>query len=49
MAKQKKVVIEVIGGVAYVLECPSDVEVEILDRDNEEAEAEAKAKAKAEG
>ena len=45
MAKKKKVVIEVIGGVAYVEKCPRDVEVGIIDRDNEEAEAEVKAKA----
>jgi hypothetical protein len=38
----RKVVIEVSGGVAYVLSCPDDVEVEIIDRDNEEAELEAR-------
>ncbi len=38
---KKKVVIEVLGGVAEVTECPDDVEeVEIIDHDNEEAEAE---------
>ena len=28
-----KVVIEVVGGVAYVTECPPEVEVEIRDYD----------------
>jgi hypothetical protein len=36
---KKQVVIEVLGGVATVTECPDDVEVEIIDHDNEEAEA----------
>lgn len=36
---KKKVVIEVLGGVAEVTECPDDVEVVIIDHDNEEAEA----------
>lgn len=35
--KTKKVMIEVLGGVAYVKECPEGVEVEIIDHDNEEA------------
>ena len=29
-----KVVIEVMGGVAYVTQCPPEVEVEIRDYDN---------------
>jgi hypothetical protein len=29
-----KVVIEVMGGVAYVTECPPEVDVEIRDYDN---------------
>lgn len=29
-----KVVIEVIGGVAHITECPAEVEVEIRDYDN---------------
>ena len=29
-----KVVIEVVGGVAYVTQCPPEVEVEIKDYDN---------------
>lgn len=33
-----KVVIEVLGGVAYVEECPPEVEVEIIDYDNENDE-----------
>ncbi len=31
---QKKVIIEVLGGVAEVTQCPDDVEVEIIDHDN---------------
>lgn len=31
----RKVIVEVSGGVAYVTECPDDVEVEIIDHDNE--------------
>jgi hypothetical protein len=38
--KKKKVVIEVLGGVASVAKCPDGVEVEIIDYDNIEAEAE---------
>ena len=30
----KKVIIEVLGGVASVAECPDNVEVEIIDYDN---------------
>ena len=29
----RKVIIHVRGGVAYVVECPEDVEVEIIDHD----------------
>lgn len=29
-----KVVVEVMGGVAYVTQCPPEVEVEIRDYDN---------------
>ena len=29
-----KVIIEVVGGVAYVIQCPPEVEVEIKDYDN---------------
>jgi len=29
-----KVVIEVVGGVAYVTQCPPEVDVEIKDYDN---------------
>ena len=36
---KKNVVIELLGGVAEVTECPDDVEVEIIDHDNEETEA----------
>jgi hypothetical protein len=36
--KKRKVVIEVLGGVAYVKDCPEDVDVEIIDYDNLEAE-----------
>ena len=32
---KKKVVIEVLGGVAEVTQCPEGVEVEIIDHDNE--------------
>lgn len=32
--KNKKVVIEVLGGVAVVAECPAGVEVSIKDYDN---------------
>lgn len=32
-----KVVIEVLGGVAYVKSAPEGTYVEIIDRDNEEA------------
>ena len=31
---KQKVVIEVLGGVAWVKSCPDDVEVEIIDHDN---------------
>jgi hypothetical protein len=31
-----KVIIEVIGGVAYLVSAPAGTEVEIIDRDNEE-------------
>ena len=34
MCKKRRVVIEVYGGVADCTECPSDVEVEIIDHDN---------------
>ncbi len=34
--EKRKVVIEVLGGVADVTQCPDDVEVEIIDHDNEE-------------
>ncbi len=33
-----KVIIEVRGGVAYIAQCPENVEVEIVDYDNQEAE-----------
>ena len=32
-----KVVIEVSGGVAFVTQCPNEVEVEIIDHDDESA------------
>jgi len=32
--KNYKVIIEIVGGVAYVTECPPEVEVEIRDYDN---------------
>ncbi len=35
--KKLKVVVEVSGGVAYVTDCPEEVEVEIIDHDNESA------------
>lgn len=35
----RKVVIEVLGGVAYVASAPPDVEVEIINHDNEERDA----------
>ncbi len=38
--KAGTVVIEVLGGVAYVMSHPDDVEVEIIDHDDENAEAE---------
>lgn len=35
MKKKKRIVIiEVLGGVAYVKKCPIDVEVKIIDYDN---------------
>lgn len=33
---KKKVIIEVMGGVAYLKSAPDDVEVLIIDYDNEE-------------
>jgi hypothetical protein len=30
---KKKVIVEVLGGVADVTQCPPDVEVEIIDHD----------------
>jgi hypothetical protein len=33
--KTRRVIIEVLGGVAYVTHCPRGVEVEIIDHDNE--------------
>lgn len=38
---ERKVVIEVLGGVAYVASCPPDVKVEIIDHDNLEEEQDA--------
>jgi len=35
--EKPKVVIEVLGGVAYVTNCPEGVEVEIIDHDKESA------------
>ena len=35
-----KVVIEVLGGVAYVKSSPKEIEVEIIDLDNAEGEEE---------
>jgi hypothetical protein len=35
---ERKVVVEVLGGVADVTTCPADVEVEVIDHDNLEAE-----------
>jgi hypothetical protein len=32
---KNQVVIEVLGGVAEVVRCPSDIEVIIIDHDNE--------------
>ncbi len=32
--KKLKVIIEVLGGVAEVTQCPSNVEVEIIDHDD---------------
>jgi hypothetical protein len=32
----KSVTIEVVGGVAYCIDAPDDIEVVIIDRDNEE-------------
>jgi hypothetical protein len=40
---ERKVIIEVLGGVAYVASQPDGVEVQIIDYDNEEAEAEQSA------
>ena len=37
----RKVVIEVLGGVAYVASCPEDVAVEIIDYDNTNEETSA--------
>ncbi len=37
MSKKRKVVIEVLKGVAEVTKCPDDVEVEIIDHDEEGA------------
>lgn len=34
--RKKKVIIEVMGGVAYVEKCPPDVDVEIVDHDTDE-------------
>ena len=34
--KKYKVIIEVLGGVAEITQCPDQVEVEIIDHDNEE-------------
>jgi hypothetical protein len=31
-----KVIIEVVGGVAHVMNAPAGTDVEIIDRDNEE-------------
>lgn len=39
MNDSRKVVIEVLGGVAYVSSTPPGVEVEIIDHDNEERDA----------
>lgn len=36
--EEKKVKIEVIGGVAYVTEKPAGIEVEVFDHDNESRE-----------
>lgn len=36
LRQRLKVVIEVLGGVAYVLECPDEVYVEIIDLDDKE-------------
>jgi hypothetical protein len=36
-----KVVIEVLGGVAYVKSAPEEIEVEIIDYDNAEGEGES--------
>jgi len=33
-SKKKKVIIHVTGGIAYVYDCPKDVDVEIIDFDN---------------
>jgi uncharacterized protein YbjT (DUF2867 family) len=38
IAKPRKVVIHVRGGVAYVEDAPKDVDVEIVDFDNREEE-----------
>ncbi len=35
---KRKVLIEVLGGVADVTQCPDDVEVEIIDHDNRDEE-----------
>jgi len=34
--RMSKVIVEVMGGVAYVTSAPAGVEVQIIDRDNEE-------------
>ena len=43
--KTLKVVIEVLGGVAYVAKCPEGVTVEIIDHDNESERVESFRKA----
>ena len=35
-----KVIIEVLGGVAYVVSAPAGIDVEIIDLDNQEADNE---------
>lgn len=37
--RERKIVVEVLGGVAYVASSPDDTEVEIIDHDNEETSA----------